>query len=203
VIIPELSERQHTEVARPERRGVSRAKVIDQAKAEIPVIIQADRLVAENGGGWRKAGDEWVARCPLPDHEDRRPSFTVNVERNLWFCHGCARGGDTVELARLARGFSKSEAAIAAAYLLQEFGHEVRRRPASWHAKQTRQERARKEVENAKIRRMQRRIYRWLLAPQLISIENEAERLEEAQHAWAEARRIAELLALQTRGEAE
>lgn len=202
MIIQDNSQRQHTNATRPERRGASRRGVIDQAKEKVPVIVQADRLVAENGGGWRKAGDEWVARCPLPDHEDHSPSFTVNAERNVWFCHGCCRGGDTVELARLARGFSKGEAAIAAAYLLQEFGHEVRRRPASWHAKQTRQERARQEVENAKIRRMQRRIYRWLLAPQLVGIEDEAERLEEAEHAWTEAGRIAELLVLQARGEA-
>jgi DNA primase len=57
------------------------------------------------------------------DHEDKTPSFTINPEKNLWFCHGCLRGGDVVELARFAWGYEKREVAMAAADLLHEFGH--------------------------------------------------------------------------------
>jgi hypothetical protein len=86
-----------TTLSRPERRGVSLRRVIEEAKEKVPTIDLAERLCGP--GGMRKAGKEWVGRCPLPDHEDKTPSFTVNPEKNLWFCHGCLKGGDVVELA--------------------------------------------------------------------------------------------------------
>jgi hypothetical protein len=115
---------------RPERRGVSRSPVIEAAKEAVPTIDLADRLCSPSG--LRKVGSRWVGRCPLPDHEDRSPSFTVYPETNSWFCYGCLLGGDVIELARHAWGYEKSEAGLAAAYLLMEFGHEVPPRPPSW-----------------------------------------------------------------------
>lgn len=44
---------------------------------------------------------EVLYHCPLPDHDDRHPSFSVNTEKNLWKCFGCDRGGDAAELIRL------------------------------------------------------------------------------------------------------
>jgi DNA primase len=85
-------------------RGVSYTRPIDAAKEAVPVIDLADRLTGP--GGLRRVGKEWAGRCVLPDHEDRSPSFTVNPEKNVWFCHGCLRGGDVVELARLAWGYA-------------------------------------------------------------------------------------------------
>lgn len=32
-------------------------------------------------------------RCPFPDHEDRNPSFSVNVETGYFKCFGCERQG--------------------------------------------------------------------------------------------------------------
>ena len=86
----------------PERRGVSRRHVIDEAKAKVATIDLADLLCGP--AKMRRIGDEWLARCPLPDHEDQTPSFTTNPEKNLWFCHGCVRGGDVIELARFCLG---------------------------------------------------------------------------------------------------
>lgn len=41
-----------------------------------------------NGLDARKSGDQWVARCPAPGHEDKKPSFafTVKGERLLLHC---------------------------------------------------------------------------------------------------------------------
>jgi hypothetical protein len=66
--------------SRPERRGVSRKPVIEAAKEAVPTIDLADLLCGL--GKMRRAGDRWVARCPLPGHEDRTPSFTVYTETN-------------------------------------------------------------------------------------------------------------------------
>lgn len=35
-----------------------------------------------------------LMHCPLPDHDDRTPSFAVYSDH--WFCFGCDRGGDIV-----------------------------------------------------------------------------------------------------------
>src|SRR3712207_4238367 len=93
---------------RPERRGVSRKPVIETAKDKVPTIDLADRL--QGPGGWRKIGNRWVCQCLLPDHDERTPSFTVYPETNSWYCYGCLRGGDVIELARYAWGYEKSEA---------------------------------------------------------------------------------------------
>ncbi len=176
-------------------RGVSTVKPIDEAKRLVSVIDLADRHVADRGGRWRKVGDEWVTNCVLPDHEDRSPSFTVNPEKNLWFCHGCLRGGDVVKLAQLAWGYHEQEMAMAAANLLHEFGHEIPTRPPAWHRKQERQKPVRDAVERAKIRAAQRRLYRWIFGPPAERLEDLDERAEEMRRAWDDAGRVAQLVA--------
>jgi len=140
-----------------------------------------------------KRGAEWVGRCPLPDHEDRTPSFTVNPEKNVWFCHGCVRGGDAIELYRLAEGYSEREAHVAAAMLLMEFGHEIPSRPPAWFRKQERQKKARDALEEVKVRSARRRLMRTFL-PLLASIEDEGERQREAQLVWQDLEGPARLL---------
>lgn len=187
-----------TTMVRPVRRGVSGRSVIEAAK-EIPVIDLADRLCGP--GQLRRIGAEWVALCPHPDHDERTPSFTVNPEKNVWYCHGCARGGDVVELARLAWGYEKREAAMAAADLLHEFGHPIPEKPEGFYARQRRQEPVRDALEAAVIRRVQRRLYRWLFAPIIAGFEDEDERREEEAIAWEDCGRIARLLAARARGQ--
>ncbi len=180
-------------------RGVSYTGPIDEAKRLVPVIDQADRLCGP--GSLRRVGKEWVGRCPLPEHADRTPSFTVNKAKNLWWCHGCLRGGDVVELARLAWGYDQRDAHVAAAMLLREFGHEIPQRPPAWFRKQERQAPVRRALEGAARRRCQRRIYRWLFAPIVARLEDEAERLEEARAAWDDAGQMAGMLVARVRRE--
>jgi len=42
-------------------------------------------------------GRAWAC-CPLPGHEDGSPSFAVDIERQLFYCFGCNRGGDIFTL---------------------------------------------------------------------------------------------------------
>jgi hypothetical protein len=178
------------EVTRPERRGASRQTIIEEAK-KIPTIDLADRLCGP--GQLRKVGERWVARCPLPGHEDRTPSFTVYPESNSWFCFGaCLRGGDVVDLAAAAWGYGRGEMATAAADLLHEYGREIPDRPASWYAKQARQKPIRNAIEEAKVRHTQRRLFRIFL-PLIEEIPDEQERREETEYLWDTAEEIAVL----------
>ena len=42
---------------------------------------------------------EFVGLCPL--HRESRPSFYVNAHKNLFYCHGCGRGGDLIRFVEL------------------------------------------------------------------------------------------------------
>lgn len=189
----------NSEIRTQRYRGVSHTRPIDEAKRLVSVIDLADRL--RGPGSLRRVGKEWVGRCLIPDHEDRSPSFMVNPEENVWFCHGCLRGGDVVELARLAWGYDQRDAHVAAATLLREFGHDVPQRQPAWFRKQARQAPVRLALQDAARRRCQRRIYRWLFAPIVARLEDEAERLEEARASWEDAGQIAAMIVAHARQE--
>jgi DNA primase len=42
---------------------------------------------------------EFVGLCPL--HPETHPSFYVNAAKNLFYCHGCGRGGDVIRFTQL------------------------------------------------------------------------------------------------------
>jgi hypothetical protein len=43
----------------------------------------------------KTSGNQIYGICPM--HNDTNASFTVNVETDAWFCHGCGKGGHHVE----------------------------------------------------------------------------------------------------------
>ena len=53
--------------------------------------------------GWKPTRDngreEIAGLCPL--HEDHHPSFYVNRRKQVFYCHGCGRGGGLARLVRL------------------------------------------------------------------------------------------------------
>jgi DNA primase len=172
---------------RPERRGVSNQRVISAAKEAVTTLALAERLCS---GQMRELGGEWTALCPLPDHQERNPSFSVNPEKNVFWCHGCLRGGDVVELARYAWSYERHEVAMAAAELLHRFGHKIPPRPASWFRKQARQQPARDTIQETKIQHLRRRVFRIFL-PMIEEIEDEGERRAEIELLWDAAQEIA------------
>jgi CHC2-type zinc finger protein len=164
---------------------VSRNTTIVAAKEKVSTLDLAERLCVS---GLAKAGKEWVGRCPLPDHEDRTPSFCVDPDKNVWWCHGCLRGGDAITLAQRAWDIDRAD--VAAAEILLTFGYKIPPRPASWFKKQARQKSARDALGAAKILHLQRRVFR-IFQPMIEEIEDEGERRDEARYLWDAAGEIA------------
>lgn len=75
---------------------------LEQLKQRIPLL---EYLQRRNWIGCR-VGDreEFVGLCPL--HADTRPSFYVNTRKNLFYCHGCQRGGDLIRFVQLSEHLS-------------------------------------------------------------------------------------------------
>jgi DNA primase len=70
---------------------------LERLKQCIPLLeyLQQHNWTARSAG----ISQEFVGLCPL--HKDTRPSFYVNARRNLFYCHGCGRGGDLIRFVQL------------------------------------------------------------------------------------------------------
>ncbi len=55
-----------------------------------------------------KSGVNYKALCPF--HNEKTPSFTVNTERNFWYCFGCQEGGDIFTFVQKMEGLDFREA---------------------------------------------------------------------------------------------
>ena len=81
-------------------------QALDDLKQQIPLMgyLQAH--------DWQPArplsSGRWMGLCPL--HGDRKPSFLVDANKDLFYCYGCGRGGDVIRFAELYHQVKFSEA---------------------------------------------------------------------------------------------
>ncbi len=54
-----------------------------------------------------KLNSQNKAICPF--HNEKSPSFSVNFEKNFFYCFGCQKGGDAINLKALLTGVSNKE----------------------------------------------------------------------------------------------
>ena len=66
-----------------------------------------DYLQQHNWKGRPAGRGEYVGLCPL--HEESQPSFYVNTRKDVFYCHGCGRGGDLIRFLQLSRRLSLRE----------------------------------------------------------------------------------------------
>jgi len=86
---------------------------LTKIKAAYPVFDLAQSLtrITSKDGRW------WHGRCPF--HDDKKPSFWVDVVRGLWGCYACNVRGDVVNLYALKHGLTVKDAVKAMAEGLQ------------------------------------------------------------------------------------
>ncbi len=56
----------------------------------------------------KKKGRNYVGPCPF--HQEKDPSFTVSPEKQIFYCFGCAAGGNVFKFLMLHEGFTFQEA---------------------------------------------------------------------------------------------
>lgn len=82
------------------------------------------QLLEQYGVEMKAKGSQWQGFCPLPTHEGKgkSPSFSVNVERNIWKCFSCGAQGNVIDFAARMEGLDPDNPAEfrKAALLLQE-----------------------------------------------------------------------------------
>ncbi|MEU7905907.1 CHC2 zinc finger domain-containing protein [Actinoplanes sp. NPDC049118] len=56
-----------------------------------------------------------MTHCPL--HDDRTPSLSLQLEREVWHCHSCGKGGDAYQLIMEKEGIGFARARALATSL--------------------------------------------------------------------------------------
>ncbi|HOE16405.1 MAG TPA: DNA primase [Syntrophorhabdaceae bacterium] len=69
----------------------------------------------------RKAGKDYMGLCPF--HKEKTPSFTVSIEKQIYYCFGCREGGNAINFVMKYENLSFKEALES---LAKEYGVEVR-----------------------------------------------------------------------------
>ncbi|MBP6699818.1 MAG: DNA primase, partial [Halioglobus sp.] len=62
---------------------------LDDLLERVDIVDVIDRRVK-----LRKSGKNYTARCPF--HEEKTPSFSVNPDKQFFYCFGCGAGGNAL-----------------------------------------------------------------------------------------------------------
>ena len=133
-------------------------------------------------------GRAWFSgRCPLPDHEDKSPSFYV-YPPGRWWCYGCGRGGDVVDLEFHCGDYGELWEAMVA--LAVEYGVELPRRTARWHEAQERRVTYFDRAYEVIGEELARRVFKVTVLPFIDAITDPGEREEALERAWERWQRM-------------
>ena len=70
----------------------------------------------------RRGGKDFIGLCPF--HNEKTPSFTVSIEKQIYYCFGCHEGGNVINFVMKYENMSFQEALES---LAREYGVEIRK----------------------------------------------------------------------------
>ena len=80
-------------------------KFISELKSKLNIVDVVGRYCV-----LQRKGNNYWARCPLPGHSEKTPSFTVNEPGQFYKCFGCGKSGDVVKFIEEVEALSFYEA---------------------------------------------------------------------------------------------
>jgi hypothetical protein len=127
-------------------------------------------------------GRAWfTGRCPLPDHEDKSPSFYI-YPGDRWWCFGCSRGGDVLDVEYHCGGYNELWEAMIA--LAVEYGVQLPGRTEGWHKAQERRVTYLDWAYETIGEELARRVFKVTVLPFIDAITDPGEREEALLRAW-------------------
>jgi len=96
-------------------KGYIPQEKIAEIKSRISIVDLVSEYVT-----LKKAGRNFVGLCPF--HKEKTPSFSVNPEKQIFYCFGCGEGGDVFAFLMKINGSSFAE---SARYLANKAGVEI------------------------------------------------------------------------------
>ena len=112
--------------------GLIPQSFVDELLNRVDIVEVVDRRVT-----LKKAGKNYQARCPF--HQEKTPSFSVQPERQFFYCFGCGAGGNAVGFVMKFHNLGFPEAVEA---LARDAGMEVPRQESPADARRGAQQRA-------------------------------------------------------------
>ena len=112
--------------------GLIPQSFIDELLNRVDIVEVVDRRVT-----LKKAGKNYQARCPF--HQEKTPSFSVQPERQFFYCFGCGAGGNAVGFVMKFHNLGFPEAVEA---LARDAGMEVPRQDSPADARRGAEQRA-------------------------------------------------------------
>jgi DNA primase len=156
-----------------ERQPYSFQKSLDKVKEAVPLATYAATITE-----LRPVGLQLVGCCPIPDHKDRTPSFTVYVANDSWYCFGCLRGGDILDLWMACEGWPEDAYGPALPALAEKFNVTLWERPPRWFERQDEKAQVREAAKRYVATIYQRRLTRVFASLVLLGGESPEEELE-------------------------
>ena len=95
--------------------GLIPQSFIDNLLGRVDIVDVVDQRVP-----LKKQGNNYTACCPF--HQEKTPSFSVNQERQFYYCFGCGAGGNAIGF---IMDFDKVDFPIAVETLAKDAGLEV------------------------------------------------------------------------------
>ncbi|MCD6486620.1 MAG: DNA primase [Syntrophobacterales bacterium] len=96
-------------------KGYIPQEKIGEIKSRVNIVDLVSEYVT-----LKKAGRNFVGLCPF--HKEKTPSFSVNPEKQIFYCFGCGEGGDVFAFLMKINGTSFAE---SARYLANKAGIEI------------------------------------------------------------------------------